>query len=68
MEWWRRFEGQKEGKGRKEEESDLGESWQEGKEVVGAAEGRDGNPSGLEQSSSSQEVSMRSPEPSLSIS
>ena len=53
---WRRFDGQKEGKGRKEEESDLGDNWHEGK--VGAG-GRGGNPSGLEQSSSSQEVSIR---------
>ena len=61
---WRRFEGQKEGKGRKDEESDLGDNWHEGK--VGAG-GKGGNPSGLEQSSSSQEVSIKSP-PSLSIS
>ena len=61
---WRRFEGQKEGKGRKDEESDLGDNWHEDK--VGAG-GRGGNPSGLEQSSSSQEVSIKRP-PSLSIS
>ena len=37
---WRRFEGQKEGKGRKDEESDLGDNWHEGK--VGAG-GKGGN-------------------------
>ena len=61
---WSRLDWQKEGKGRNEEESDLGDSWHEGRE--GAAGGRGGNPSGLEQSSSSQLVSIISL-PSVSI-